>query len=235
MVISVFALATIYSFSGKNSKIKDELQGAWRMQDGATEHVLLFQDGYFSHTTYSQKEKKFLKTYGGTYKIEGKEAVVNSEFDTEQKDNVSNSMRFAFTITGKQLSLQTTGKKGIWQRIDDSSAPLAGMWRITQRMQGDNLTPIHQTGTRKTLKILTGTRFQWVAIDPGKKEFFGTGGGTYTFANGKYVEHIEFFSRDSSRIGASLSFDDKLEEGKWHHTGLSSRGEKIYEVWEKIN
>ena len=52
--------------------------------------------------------------------------------------------------------------------------------------------------------------------------------------NGKYTEHIEFFSRDSSRVGASLRFDGKLENGEWHHSGLSSTGEKIYETWGRV-
>jgi hypothetical protein len=118
-----------------------------------------------------------------------------------------------------------------WNRLDNGEARLAGLWTITARKQNGALQPIHQTGTRKTVKILTGTRFQWAAIDPGTKQFMGTGGGTYTFQNGKYTEQIEFFSRDSSRVGSSLSFDGKLEEGNWHHSGLSSKGEPIYEVW----
>jgi hypothetical protein len=93
---------------------------------------------------------------------------------------------------------------------------------------------IHQTGTRQTYKMLTGTKFQWVAIDPGKKQFSGTGGGSYTFKDGKYTENIEFFSRDNTRVGASLSFDGKLEDGNWHHSGLSSKGAKIYEVWSRV-
>ena len=101
-------------------------------------------------------------------------------------------------------------------------------------MQERNLVSIHQSGPRKTLKILTGTRFQWFAINPGTKEFSGTGGGTYTFVNGQYTENILFFSRDNSRTGAQLTFDGKLENGQWHHSGLSSKGDKIYEVWGKV-
>ena len=97
------------------------------------------------------------------------------------------------------------------------------------------VVPIHRTGTRKTLKILSDTRFQWAAIDPGAKEFFGTGGGTYQFANGKYSEHIEFFSKDSDRVGSSLTFDGRLENGEWHHSGFSSKGDKIYEIWSRVN
>ena len=126
------------------------------------------------------------------------------------------------------------GTAKTWKRVDAGKAPLAGVWHITHRMQNDALTAIHQTGPRKTIKILTGTRFQWAAINPETKEFSGTGGGTYTFENGKYTEHIEFFSRDSSRVGAALVFDDKMVNGGWHHTGLSSRGEKIYELWGRV-
>ena len=86
---------------------------------------------------------------------------------------------------------------------------------------------------RHTLKLLTASRFQWAAINRETGDFSGTGGGTYSFANGKYTEHIEFFSRDSSRVGASLIFEDKLEDGNWIHSGLSSKGDPIYEVWAR--
>lgn len=38
------------------------------------------------------------------------------------------------------------------------------------------------------------------------------------------------FSRDSTRVGAALTFDGKLNNGEWHPNGLSSRGDSIYEV-----
>ena len=102
-------------------------------------------------------------------------------------------------------------------------------------MHDEKISPIHVNGTRKTLKLLTGSRFQWFAIDPGTKGFFGTGGGNYSFINGQYTENIEFFSRDSSRVGASLSFNGKVVDGNWHHSGKSSKGDDIYEVWSRIN
>lgn len=80
---------------------------------------------------------------------------------------------------------------------------------------------------------MSGTRFQWAAINPETKEFFGTGGGTYTFVNGKYTENIEFFSRDNSRVGASLSFKGEVKDGQWHHSGNSSTGNPIYEIWSR--
>ena len=118
------------------------------------------------------------------------------------------------------------------QRTDNGNANLAGNWRITGRMRDGSIQPIEKSA-RKTLKILSSTRFQWMAINTETKEFSGTGGGTYTFKNGKYTENIEFFSRDSSRVGASLSFDGSVNNNMWTHKGLSSRGEPIHEEWSR--
>ena len=86
-------------------------------------------------------------------------------------------------------------------------------------------------GERKTMKILSGTRFQWIAYNVDTKEVFGTGGGTYTTVDGKYTENIEFFSRDASRVGTTLTFDFSLPDGEWRHQGKSSKGEPLDEVW----
>src|SRR5690606_19047358 len=86
-------------------------------------------------------------------------------------------------------------------------------------------------GARRTIKILGGGRFQWVAFNSQTKEFSGTGGGTYNAEDGKYTENIEFFSRDDSRVGASLGFDYEVQDGEWHHSGKSSKGDPIYEIW----
>ncbi|MCK5105463.1 MAG: hypothetical protein KAR17_21715, partial [Cyclobacteriaceae bacterium] len=77
----------------------------------------------------------------------------------------------------------------------------------------------------------SGTRFQWIAYNSETKEFMGTGGGTFTTKDGKYIENIDFFSRDNSRVGASLEFEYELKGNDWHHKGFSSRGDPIYEIW----
>lgn len=91
---------------------------------------------------------------------------------------------------------------------------------------------------RKTMKILSGTRFQWIAYNTETKQFMGTGGGTYTTENGEYTENIEFFSRDDSRVGNSLKFNYTLTDGNWNHQGVSSKGDPLNEIWtvrEKLN
>ena len=218
----------------KNVFLNDkELTGAWQYQEDGVEQVIIIIDGYITHTRYREASKEFITTSGGAYAAKDGRLTVNYEFDSKDKERVGTSGNYTFTVNNNVLSTNIGGNENKWKRIDDGAENLAGLWKITARKQGEEIKPIHQTGTRKTIKILSGTRFQWAAIDPGKKEFMGTGGGSYSFKNGKYTEHIEFFSRDSSRVGQSLSFDGKLEKGNWHHSGLSSRGEPIYEIWSR--
>lgn len=204
-----------------------DLNGAWVNQTENSNILILIQDNYFTRTVYTPAE--FEETIGGTYKIEDNQITVALEFDTASED--LRELNLNFELKDDVLVIDYLK----FNRLGDGNAPLAGVWRISGRMQGDKLVEIHQRGTRKTLKLLTATHFQWFAIDPGKNEFYGTGGGTYSFENGKYTENIEFFSRDNSRVGAALSFDDRIEDDKWIHTGLSSKGDPIHEVWEKID
>ena len=229
-IVSIFVSNSGFK---KNDMMADQLEGAWMHQSGSDEQVLLFIDGYNTHTVYSKAGKKFIETRGGTYTINSNKLKIDYEFDTRDKEQTGKSLSYDITVKNDELTVDANGKKLSYKRIDDGSAPLTGLWQITGRMQDGKVVPIHRTGTRKTIKILSGTRFQWAAIDPGTKQFSGTGGGTYEFTNGKYTEHIDFFSRDSSRVGASLSFDGKLEKGEWHHSGMSSKGDKIYEVWSR--
>lgn len=208
------------------------IDGTWELKDEDRQIVLLFKDGYFTHTEYTPKE--FVSSWGGISEIGDKQIKIKIEFNSANTENVGKAITYDFIISNDQLQITDNGMQKKYKRIDVGAAPLAGVWKISAREQDGKIVPIHQTGARKTLKMLTGNRFQWFAINPETKQFSGTGGGTYSFINGKYTENILFFSRDNSRVGAYLTFDGKLEDGKWHHSGLSSKGDKIYEVWSRV-
>ncbi len=208
------------------------LTGAWHLQQGTVEEVLVFEDGYFSHSIFDKGNKKFIGTYGGIYKTTGRELHIKIEFDSRVEENIGTDKKYSHAISNDKLTADINGQSQVWARLDGGNDKLAGVWRITGRMVGGKMNEMKR-GDRKTLKLLSSTRFQWMAINPATKEFFGTGGGTYTFADGKYTEHIEFFSRDNSRVGASLSFDGKVKDGVWNHSGKSSKGDPIDEVWTK--
>lgn len=214
----------------------DNLTGAWEWREGNEMRTAIFTPGHYAVTTYDLEGKKFIDTRGGAWKASGKNLTLKEEFNTAEKEQVGKEISVPFTVKGKTLSvsLSHTDKKARqWTRLDSGEpGKLAGAWLITGRMTGDGMQEI-TPGARRTMKILSGTRFQWIAYNTDTKEFFGTGGGTYTTEKGKYTENIQFFSRDNSRVGQSLEFDFSLEDGNWRHKGLSSKGDPIDEVWTK--
>jgi hypothetical protein len=226
IVLSIF----ISSFSRQQSSVA----GAWSWQADGIDQVLIFKDGYFSFSRFDVANKKFIRTFGGTYSEGGGQLHANIEFDTEQPASVGRHFHYAYSVSEKQLKTNIGGGMNDWVRVDEGTGNLAGNWRISGRMNDGQMQEV-KPGPRKTLKILSATRFQWMAINTGTKEFFGTGGGTYTFQDGKYTEHIEFFSRDSSRVGASLTFDASVNNNVWTHKGLSSKGDPIHEEWTREN
>lgn len=230
--LSVLLMPCLSSFISSENPDENPVNGAWRIQHSTLEQVLLLSDGYFMHTIFDKVNKQFIQSRGGTYKFSGSEMIATIEFNTIDKDQIGQSLTYSFTVNKDNLNSDISGKKASWTLLDKGDGEMAGTWRMSGRMQ-DGKIIFSPPRARKTLKILTGTRFQWAAINAETREFFGTGGGSYTFVNGKYTEQIEYFSRDNSRVGASLSFDGKLVDGHWHHSGLSSTGNQIYEVWSR--
>lgn len=232
----ILLLCTV-GFLAMNKKnpasVEDALEGAWSLNYGGYDFAMLFEDGYCMFTQYNLKEKKFGLTAGGPFTIENGKIRIKTEFNSANKSEVGKTQEYGYKLSGDDLTTTLEGFELKWKRVDAGGKNLAGNWRIIKRKQGEEMADI-PLRPRRTLKLLTATRFQWAAINVETGEFSGTGGGTYTFKDGKYTESIEFFSRDSSRVGMSLTFDGKLEDGKWIHSGKSSKGDPIYEVWGAV-
>jgi hypothetical protein len=231
-LLLTLSIMTSTGFMNSALELPEELAGAWQAKNEAGEQVLVFVDNYMTHTIYSVRDKKFIATRGGTCESSGGKLNINFEFSTPNKEEVGTKASYGYSVSNNQLTVELGGSKTTFTRLDDGKGGLAGNWQITGRVQDGKMNEM-RPGARKTIKILSGSRFQWAAINTETKEFFGSGGGTYTFTNGKYTENIDFFSRDSSRVGAALSFDGAVEDGKWIHKGLSSRGEPIHEIWSR--
>ena len=210
------------------------ITGAWTLQDGSNTKNLVVQDGYLSQTTFDIAAKKFHETKGGVAKISGNKISLQYEFSTANKELIGTAEEISFNVDKGNLVITQGGKKETYKRVDDNKGPLAGVWYMSGRVQNGQESNRAYNQARKTIKIMSGTRFQWVQVNTESKQTGASGGGTYTFANGKYTENIEFFTRDSSRVGASLTFDDSVEGSKWTHKGLSSAGQAMHEVWSKV-
>lgn len=192
--------------------------------------VVIFTEGYQVITTTHAKTGKFISTNGGTWKLEGNTMTEKVEFDTNNPERVGTEVSFEVFITDSTMGIVGSDLK--FKRIDNGTpGDLQGAWLISGRERNGKMQSINTERPRKTMKILSGTRFQWIAYNTETKQFMGTGGGTYATINGEYTENIDFFSRDDSRVGAKLTFNYSLKDGDWHHSGLSSKGNPIYEVW----
>ena len=227
-VILFFLLACTISLSAQT-----DLTGAW--QSGSAENLstMIVAGKFFSVAVYNSKEKTYTGTYGGQWRIEKNQFVEIQEFNTMKPEQIGVEQRTELKTQKDKLIFKTGNSTQEFIRLDAGKpGELAGAWLITGRVTDKGMEKI-TPGARKTMKILSGTRFQWIAYNNETKEFSGTGGGTYTTRDGKYEETIEFFSRDNSRVGAKLEFDFALTDGDWRHSGKSSKGDPIDEIWSK--
>ncbi|GAB3567460.1 hypothetical protein GCM10027578_18390 [Spirosoma luteolum] len=208
--------------------------GSWQQTapDGS-KRLLMISDTYLIETVFTPTH--FISTRGGTWKRTGGYLSLIVEFDSQDSSRVGFTELSRLDLQPTELGVSTNAGARTFRRVDQPAqgAVLCGLWRITSRAnEAGQQTPM-AAGPRKTLKLLTGTRFQWVAINPETRQFSGTGGGTYTLTRGQYTETIDFFSRDDSRVGRSLTFGAEAGPTEWHHTGTSSTGGRVDEVWRR--
>jgi len=179
-------------------------------------HKILKDSNYLIETQYTTNSNEFISTRGGFYESKDKNHLVRFEFNSNYfndslKTKIFESSKWIKDITIKQ----------------DHS----GKWLMAGRVR-DNIEKRRSTdGPRKTLKFLIDSHFQWTAFNTETFKFFGSGGGTYTAVNGDYTESITYFSRNNSRVGNVLPFRYDLKKSDWHHQGLNSKGEPMYEIW----
>lgn len=232
MRTTIFFLIFIFiSFAG----ISQSLIGAWESYHTTDSgerlrSVIIFADKYQVMTTYNAETGEFIKTNGGSWDLDGNMITEKVEFDSKNPDVVGLKTSFKIHINDPILEIPDSDIS--FKRLDDGNpGELQGAWLMSGRTI-DGKTQTRDTDTpRKTMKILSGTRFQWIAYNTSTKQFMATGGGTYTTKDGKYTENLEFFSRDTSRVGMKLKFDYELLDADWHHFGLSSKGDPIDEIW----
>jgi hypothetical protein len=228
ILLTIFSLIAFFSHS-------QNIQGAWESYSTSENgdklrHVAVFTNGFNVVTTYNATDGKFVSTKGGSWTLNGNSLTETIEFDTVNSESVGTEIDANITISANDIIFTDSGKT--FKRIDNGTPGLLqGAWLMSGRVRDGQTESRDTSRPRKTMKILSGSRFQWIAYNTETKQFMGTGGGTYTTDNGEYTENIEFFSRDASRVGASLKFNYKLVDGHWHHSGLSSKGEPINEIW----
>jgi hypothetical protein len=228
-MLFVQAQSLVGAWEGKVSIDSDHLRGDFKS-------VWIFTKNHYVVSLYETKTGNFMGTKGGAWSLENNMLTETVEFDFQNPEEVGATNTFEIEFTANELSIKDDSLGLGWKRIDNGTpGALNGAWLMSGRKRNGEFSTRDTNRPRKTMKILSGTRFQLIAYNTETKQFMGTGGGTYTTIDGKYTENIEFFSRDDSRVGASLEFNFELKDGDWHHSGFSSKGAPLYEVWSLRN
>ena len=220
-------LTFVLSLLTFSSEIKNT---SWVNIDSDIYELRIYSDNYFTVTKYNLQSKEFISTKGGLYSLDDRYFEV-LEFNSEDSSSVGDTLYYSnikIELKNDSGKMKIDGQKFTKNPNEDQ---LSGSWLMSGIERRGEMRMRDVNRPRKTMKILAGNRFQWIAYDISKKGFYGTGGGTYTAEDGKYVENIEFFSRDSNTVGKSLEFNFELKDGDWHHKGFSSKGDPKYEIW----
>ena len=226
----------LFSFVSMNGQ---KLVGAWERiytsENGQElKSIVIFSENYQTISTYELSSGKFISSNGGSWNLKANLMSETVEFDTENNERVGDKIEFEIKLKENELSIVDSDM--IFKRIDSGKpGKLQGAWLMSGRVRDGKKQLRDVNRPRKTMKILSGTRFQWIAYNTVTKQFMGTGGGTYTTINGEYKESIDFFSRDDSKAGIELKFDYDIIDNEWNHQGFSSKGDPLHEIWIKRN
>jgi len=178
---------------------------------------VILDNEYVVISKFKSDSGNFISTLGGYYQLNEGAYVINLEFNSNyDQDSI------------KSLSIVKTSK---WKNISKENNTLKGKWVMSGRYNNGEFRTRNTDLPRKTMKVLIDGFFQWIAFNTESFKFSGSGGGEYETEDGKYIEIIQYFSRDNSRVGAELDFNYEVKNNDWYHTGLSSKGKPINEVW----
>tara|TARA_B100000780_G_scaffold147156_1_gene102818 strand:- start:974 stop:1636 length:663 start_codon:yes stop_codon:yes gene_type:complete len=186
--------------------------------DLSTIHKVQMDSNYFIETIYQNNPPKFLTTRGGFYESNDNLLIIKLEFNSNYKND---------SIINLEYVLPEKAKIVVSSKLE-----LDGKWLMAGRVNAEGEERRRDLNrSRKTLKFLTNGFFQWTAFNTETFQFFGCGGGEYSAKEGDYKESIVYFSRDNSRTGQTLSFKYDQKDNDWHHTGFSSKGKPLHEIW----
>ncbi len=231
--LGLFMLCLLYSFRPAPDLAK-EFVGAWGYTaNNGDETVIIVSNNIISVASFNKAKKQFLYSSGGSWRLDKDKLVVQCEWNSEDSTKVGKEETEVVAITNQELHL--IGSNTVCKRLDDGTpGALAGTWIISGNYVQDKVSKrANPFYPRRTMKVLSGKHFQWIAYNVGTKSFIATGGGTYTTANGIYTENIHYFTKTAESVGKTLQFEYAFVDGDWRHKGEKSTGGALDECWTK--
>ena len=203
-----------------------------KMGDNPLVYQWMIDNDYAILSMYKTSPPEFVGTLGGYYKIKDDTLEIQLEFNSNFAIDSLKEVRIPFSKSDNGLQFFMDGEKD-FEAVPKVEQDLDGKWLFAARIAEVNKGRRDSTNPRKTMKFLLDGHFQWIAYNSDTYEFFGTGGGSFSSKDGHYREDIGFFSKDNSRVGQKLGFMYELRGDDWYHTGKSSTGEPLGEIWSK--
>ena len=145
------------------------INGAWEKyktnSEGTNEkHVAIFSNGFNSSTAYNNISGKFISTNGGSWYINGNLLTQKIEFDSKNPERVGLTITSKIELKENKMKIISTGET--WTKIDDGTpGKLKGAWLMSGRIRDGVKSMRNIDRPRKTMKILSGSRFQWIAYN----------------------------------------------------------------------
>ena len=216
-ILSLFAI--IFSCND----LEEDLRGVYSFnsekEGKRIYHRILLDKNYLIETQFTEDSNEFILTRGGFYVY---------------KDNIINILfEFNSNYENDKLKNVIYDNKKFWKKISKEKKALDGKWLMGGRVTEDGEIRRDTNRPRKTMKLLLDGYFQWIAFNVETFKFSGSGGGTYEAEKGNYIEKIDFFSRDNSKVGIKLEFNFIEKDDDWYHKGFSSKGKPMHEIWIK--
>ncbi|MCC5919605.1 MAG: hypothetical protein LAT68_05125 [Cyclobacteriaceae bacterium] len=239
LIFSVFCITIALFFTQEGKAKESGLEGAWELieRDGEPvdyKMIRMYSKGYFTFAAF-REDDEFIKAGGGTYQLKRRNYIENYEIHSENHRTTGQSYQYSLERNADvmTLTLKSSGDRVVekWRKIDGAAHEMAQCYRIHKRVTEDNEWFTVEYAPRKTLKILTDSRYQILALNSKTGEFWGSSGGTWGRKDDRYTENIEFFSKRENEVGRSLSFDIKWTPKEWHHKGTATDGDDLEEIW----
>ncbi len=230
----LFSLLVLTSFNNPSQDTPTSLlTGAWSVGGPENQTIAIFTGNVFAIANYNFTDKKFISSFGGTWKMEGHQLIRKIEWHSKDSSTVGTEIFNEVQLSANNLLIKSANES--FNRMDNGTpGELAGAWIITGNFINNKASKrANPFYPRRTMKVLSGKYFHWIAYNVATKQFLNAGGGTYTTANGKYTENITFFTKTAESVGKSLVFDYSFIEGDWRHQGQKSTGGEMDECWTK--
>lgn len=227
-------LITIFPALKKEKNMQSTLVGAWAYGPDTDRRIMIVTPTVFSVARFDEPGRRFIQSYGGTWRMDGSRLVTKIEWNSSDSTQVGTEG--AAGIVFRENKMVNGGTKEVWERLDNGTpGALMGAWIISGTFEGDSAqrrkNPFHP---RRTMKMLSGKYFHWIAYNVVTKTFMNAGGGSYTTTpDGVYTERIQFFTKTAESVGKTLPFRYTITGNDWRHQGQKSTGGVMDELWTR--